>query len=462
LIIGGGLSGLEAARLLRENGIKTLILEGRNRTGGRIWSIESPNGYMMDMGAGWIHGINGGIPNGLLSNPLWDLTKKANIPTRGTEHNDFEIFYPQSDSILDIENWYNQYLNFVRENTRTSLSNLSFKYYANLFVKQKNFTSKEENAFYSYLHYTIECNDGAQLNQINAKLSLDLTSVFYGEEHVFHQTGFQELTNYLTSHAGEILFNKIVTQIDTNNDIIQVTTEDGQIYRSEFVLLTVPLGVLKAKQIQFKPSLPQWKLNVIDRIGFGIFEKVILIWNQPWWNSSHFYFLKVSKEPNQFGYWVNANKWNDKPAIISFITDKTILTLEPDQTIEHTLSTLDEMFPLIVIPEPDHTYITNWNEDPFSLGSYSYISIHQNYEDPSYLAEPIEDRLLFAGEATSTDSYGYAHGALITARREVNRLLYVYELLQQNQTTTNSRTINIYPVRILIIISFIFIQFSSK
>ncbi|CAF4293234.1 unnamed protein product, partial [Adineta steineri] len=55
LIIGAGLSGLEAARLLREKGIKTIILEARNRTGGRIWSVRSKTGHMFDTGATWIH-----------------------------------------------------------------------------------------------------------------------------------------------------------------------------------------------------------------------------------------------------------------------------------------------------------------------------------------------------------------------------------------------------------------------
>ncbi len=441
LIIGGGISGLEAARLLREYGVKTLILEGRNRTGGRIWSIRSKSGHMIDMGAAWIHGINGSIPNGLLSNPLWDLIKKANISTRPTQRNDFEIFYPINDTISNVESWFNEYMNFIREETRLSLTNISIGYYSNLFIKQKKLTKKQEYAFNSYLHNMIECTEGAQLNSISAKGLLDITSVHYGDEHVLHDNGFMQITDYLTKYAGKILFNKIVKKINSNDEFVEVETNDGFIYRSLFVILTVPLGVLKTKQIKFVPQLPQWKLDVIDRLGFGNLDKIILIWNQSWWNSTNYYFMRISSKPNHFGYWVNENKWNDKPVIISFFPGisnyRQQFIQNKTKIVEDIICILQEMFPNINIPLPVETYLTNWNEDPLSSGSYSYISINQKYEDPFYLSEPINNRLLFAGEATSTDSYGYAHGALITARREVTRLIYVYHLLSKKLNNIN-------------------------
>jgi monoamine oxidase len=108
------------------------------------------------------------------------------------------------------------------------------------------------------------------------------------------------------------------------------------------------------------------------------------------------------------------------------------------------------MFPEKVIPSPVGSYMTNWNQESFSYGSYSYISVMQNYDDPLYLAEPINNRLLFAGEATSTDTYGYAHGALLSARREVTRLLFVYDLLSEQNSTT--------PLEVLVTIRFIVLQ----
>ncbi|CAF1242485.1 unnamed protein product [Adineta steineri] len=462
LIIGAGLSGLEAARLLREKGIKTIILEARNRTGGRIWSVRSKTGHMFDTGATWIHGIYGSIPNGLLSNPLWDLTQEAKIPTRGTDIYDIHVGYPFDGNISETYNWYNEYLSFTKEETRMSSPNISLAYYADLYVKQKNLTDKQQHAFYSYLAFTIKFNEGAELNAIGAKNFLSLSSSHYGDEHIFHKTGFMALTDYLARDIDDIRFNQVINKITYNDKMVEVRTKNGKIYQSSFVLLTVPLGVLKAKEIEFIPQLPQWKLDAIDRIGYGFFEKVFLVWEQAWWNSTNFYFMGMSSNPNNVRYWVNANKWNDKPVLIYFLAGQadfpTRLKENHDELIEELRRNLQEMFPDFVVPPPVETFVTHWNEDPFSYGSYSYISVNQTYEDSLFLSEPIQDRLLFAGEATSIDSYGYAHGALLSARREVTRLLYGYELLPIKNITT-SQSILITPLTILFIIQFIFLSF---
>jgi len=315
LIIGAGISGLEAARLLRRNGIKTLVLEARNRTGGRILSIRSKSGLMLDLGASYIHGIYGSIPSGLLTNPVWDLTQEAKIRTRKTEQRYFLGSYPVDDNMSNARNWYDDYMNFVREETRISLANLSFEYYANLFATQKNLTEKQQYAFYNYLYFMIGSVEGVELKTIGARCYLDITSIHHGEWRIFGETGYMALTDYLGRDLIDIRLEQIITKINYNEKFVEVSTRDGEVYRAEYVLITIPLGVLKSKQIEFNPSLPQWKLDVIDRIGFGIYEKVFLLWDQPWWNLTDFYFLRTSSKPTEFRYRVNAKKWNNKSVL---------------------------------------------------------------------------------------------------------------------------------------------------
>jgi monoamine oxidase len=66
--------------------------------------------------------------------------------------------------------------------------------------------------------------------------------------------------------------------------------------------------------------------------------------------------------------------------------------------------------------------VTHWTTDPYSLGSYSYIPVGASDRDFELLAEPVGERLLFAGEATSFDHYATAHGAMLTGLREAKRL----------------------------------------
>ncbi|CAF1193471.1 unnamed protein product [Rotaria sordida] len=463
LIIGAGISGLEAARLLKQNGIQTLVIEARNRTGGRIWSIQSKNGHILDLGAAWLHGINGSIPHGFLSNPLWDLVQQAKIPTRSTTLHDLQIFNPVDQNIAgSLETWLDDYMDYVQESTKTLGGNQSLKQYADTFSSMRNFTGEQRVAFYSYLHTMIEANEAIELSKINAKLFVDITSVYYGVEPVFHDTGFHAVIDYIIKdfQDGDIRFEQIVNKISYGKDLVEVQTTNGYVYRAKYVLLTVPLGVLKGRQIEFDPPLPQWKLNAINRFGYGLMNKVILVWDTAWWNSEYYHFMRVASKPSPFGTCANANKWNNRPTLFCFsIGDEAnrVETLTNQQAVEEVLNALQEMFPNQTIPMPIDSYVTRWKSDPFSNGSYSYMSQGQTYEDTIYMGEPIAHKILFAGEATSQGFYGYAHGALLSARREVTRLLYVYDLAG-NQTKPISRSTVINPLKIMIIINVIFLK----
>ncbi|CAF3841044.1 unnamed protein product [Adineta steineri] len=436
LIIGSGISGLEAARLLQQNGVATIVLEARNRTGGRVWSIRSKNNLTLDMGAHSINGIYGSIPSGLLTNPLWDLTRSANISACPTGQHDFFGSYPVYYSSIVVQKWYDEYMLFVREATRISSSNISFADY-------------------------IGDKHGAELESISAKGSLDLTTVHYGKMHAVCNKGFMAITDYLAKNLTNIRFEEIVTKIDYHKNFVKVSTKSGQIYRAEFVLITVPLGVLKSKQIEFNPQLPQWKLDAIDRIGFGHYEKIYLLWDHVWWNTNDFYLFQSSSKLINLKYLITANKWNGKPSIECIFSGKTISSLtwkqNKNETVKDILDNLQRMFPNIKIAPPTEIHMSNWNEDPFSYGSYSYISINQKYEDPFYLSEPINNRLLFAGDGTSTDNYGCAHGALLSARREVTRLLYVYNVLL-NPNLVSSQSTKGTSLDMFIIIIFILLH----
>ncbi|CAF1096756.1 unnamed protein product [Adineta steineri] len=461
LIIGSGISGLEAARLLQQNGVATIVLEARNRTGGRVWSIRSKNNLTLDMGAHSINGIYGSIPSGLLTNPLWDLTRSANISACPTGQHDFFGSYPVYYSSIVVQKWYDEYMLFVREATRISSSNISFADYVNLFAEKKKFDEKQRSTFYNFVYFKIGDKHGAELESISAKGSLDLTTVHYGKMHAVCNKGFMAITDYLAKNLTNIRFEEIVTKIDYHKNFVKVSTKSGQIYRAEFVLITVPLGVLKSKQIEFNPQLPQWKLDAIDRIGFGHYEKIYLLWDHVWWNTNDFYLFQSSSKLINLKYLITANKWNGKPSIECIFSGKTISSLtwkqNKNETVKDILDNLQRMFPNIKIAPPTEIHMSNWNEDPFSYGSYSYISINQKYEDPFYLSEPINNRLLFAGDGTSTDNYGCAHGALLSARREVTRLLYVYNVLL-NPNLVSSQSTKGTSLDMFIIIIFILLH----
>ncbi|CAF3490207.1 unnamed protein product [Rotaria sp. Silwood1] len=323
-------------------------------------------------------------------------------------------------------------------------------------------TGEQRDAFYSSLHMTIDVNKGTEIDKINAKNFVDITTSYYGVDHVFHDTGYHSIIDYIVKdfRDGDIRFEQIVNKISYDQDLVEVQTVNGHVCRAQYVLLIVSLGVLKGRQIVFKPLLPQWKSNAIGRIGYGLMDKVVLVWDKAWWTSVSYYFKRVTSKPSPFSAWISVNKWNDRPALVCVFIGgdaNRIKTLTNEQAVEEVRNALQQMFPNQSIPMPIDSFVPRWKSDLFSNGSYSYLSQHQTYEDMIYISKPIVNKLLFAGEATSQEFYECVHGALLSARREVTRLLHVYEL-SVNQTKPASRSAAISPFEIILIINVIFLK----
>jgi monoamine oxidase len=74
------------------------------------------------------------------------------------------------------------------------------------------------------------------------------------------------------------------------------------------------------------------------------------------------------------------------------------------------------------IPDPEAWLITRWGHDPFAYGSYSYAPVGASIEDYEAMAEPVENRLFFAGEATYPEHSATVHGAFLSGMREAKRI----------------------------------------
>jgi polyamine oxidase len=202
-------------------------------------------------------------------------------------------------------------------------------------------------------------------------------------------------------------------------------------FSGSHVLVTVPLGVLKAAALTFDPPLAPRKQDAIRRVGFGHFEKVALRFDQPFWESgtpqrTHFYFVsKNPSQPMELPLFLDYQNAIGQPALVGLVSGayaRHFADLSQDQIRTRVMAILREAYGANV-PEPTDLLISGWAKDEFSNGSYSYLAVGSTPDDMDALAEPASERLLFAGEATYKQRYGYADGALSSALREVRRLL---------------------------------------
>ncbi|KAE8350496.1 lysine-specific histone demethylase Aof2 [Aspergillus coremiiformis] len=294
----------------------------------------------------------------------------------------------------------------------------------------------------------------ANLEYANAtnvkKLSLsgwdqDIGNEFEGE-HSQVVGGYQQVPYGLLSLPTklDVRTNKIVSRISYDptglgRQKAVVHCEDGESFVADTVVFTGSLGVLKHQSIQFEPSLPEWKHGAIDRLGFGVMNKVILVFEQPFWDTERdmFGLLREPSKQNsiiQKDYVANRGRfylfWNclkttGLPVLIALMAGDAALQAEctpDDEIIAEVTSQLRNVFKHTSVPDPLETIITRWNSDRFTKGSYSYVAAQALPGDYDLMAKPIGN-LHFAGEATCGTHPATVHGAYLSGLRAASEVI---------------------------------------
>ncbi|MEM7344532.1 MAG: NAD(P)/FAD-dependent oxidoreductase [Chloroflexota bacterium] len=198
------------------------------------------------------------------------------------------------------------------------------------------------------------------------------------------------------------------------------------------VVVSVPLGVLKGQSITFTPALPAEKAGAIARIGFGNYEKIAMRFDKFYWprEPQRFNYLS-SGEPSLFHAWLNVGHYTGDPILVAYHAGRRarhINQLSDDELVTQVVDVMQRMFGgngFGTIPMPEAYVRTNWQADPFSQGSYSFNQVGQLPEDRLTLAQPINNRLFFAGEASHPHFYASVHGAYETGVRAAREIITI-------------------------------------
>ncbi|KAL1849296.1 hypothetical protein Plec18170_007588 [Paecilomyces lecythidis] len=273
----------------------------------------------------------------------------------------------------------------------------------------------------------------------------DMGNEFEGE-HAQVIGGYQQVPQGIWSFPDKLNVrrNKIVTKISyspsgTSNAKAMVQCEDGETIAADKVVFTGSLGVLKHQTVQFDPPLPDWKRGAIERLGFGVMNKVILVFEKPFWDLNRDMF-GLLREPNNTGsmiqeeYSANRGKsylfWNcmktsGLPMLVALMAGDAAHHVErtPDcEIIGEVTSQLRNIFKTTNVPDPLETIITRWGTDRFTRGSYSSVAPESLPGDYDLMAKPVGN-LYFAGEATCGTHPATVHGAYISGLRAASEVI---------------------------------------
>ncbi|KAJ6257827.1 hypothetical protein Dda_7616 [Drechslerella dactyloides] len=293
---------------------------------------------------------------------------------------------------------------------------------------------------YSWYHANLEyCNASAVDKPSLENWDQDDGNEFTGA-HSMIVGGYTQLAKGLYSLPSklDVRVNHQVEKVryDPLNKEKGVTLKfkDGSEFSADKVIITLPLGVLKQQSVTFEPPLPEPKRSAIDRLGFGLLNKVIMVYDQPFWDVTKDGFgclqnadgdehdlASYGAKRGRFYMWWNASKVVGRPTLVGLMVGEAAEQIENEPNnvlIEEATGILKRCFGDDKVPDaPEEVVVTRWRSDPFACGTYSYIAAGSSGADYDTIAEPMDHQIFFAGEHTNRHYPATVHGAYISGLR---------------------------------------------
>jgi polyamine oxidase len=417
LVIGAGMAGLAAARKLRNSGdVSVRVIEARDRIGGRIRTERRPGGIVFEHGANWLH-------EGL-TNPLVPLARTFGL------------------TMVPSDNWSSiRTADATTAFTPEAQDNLT-RFYQTQMKKLAAFAAAGKPS----LARAIESALLPSLGEKDRKLLLHEFRAFIEDDYAADadEIDFGYWKKFPAEAGQDQLlpggYDRLVARLARGLDVLVnrrvdtiVATERGVTVRAgtdswdaDHVLVTVPVGVLKAATIRFDPPLPSWKTDAISRIGFGSFEKLFVIAKKPVWGREDSWLDVADDDPITPTTLFNLAKYAPATKAVIALGSGSYARrwrdLGTDKLRDHVARAL-RLFSREAV-EVEEAFATDWQNDPFSRGAYSFPSVHEHDDDRESLRKPIsEGRVFFAGEATDYEEMGSVHAAFGSGIRAAGEIL---------------------------------------
>ncbi|PIA57204.1 hypothetical protein AQUCO_00600141v1 [Aquilegia coerulea] len=488
IVIGAGPAGMTAARHLQRQGFSVTILEARDRIGGRVYTDHSSLSVPVDLGASIITGVEADVaterrpdPSSLICSqlgleltvlnsdcPLYDIVTGQKVPSELDEAleaefnallDDVAVLVSKKGELADKMSLEGG-LEYALKRRRVALAGfnaeeLEFDALMNTSLdtetdcdangissrisSEKETLSPFERRVMNWHFANLEYGCAALLKAVSLPYwNQDDVYGGFGGAHCMIKGGYssvieslgKDLQIHLNHVVNEVSYSmKGYDEIDESNGKVTVSTSNGREFVGEAVLITVPLGCLKANTIKFSPSLPDWKQSSIRQLGFGVLNKVVLEFPEVFWDDSVDYFGATAEETDLRGqcfmFW-NVKKTVGAPVLIALVVGKAAIdgeSMSSTDHVNHALKTLRRLFGTASVPDPVASVVTNWGQDPFSRGAYSYVAVGASGEDYDILGRPVGNCLFFAGEATCKEHPDTVGGAMMSGLREAVRIM---------------------------------------
>ncbi len=418
VVIGAGMAGLAAARDLARAGLDVVVLEARERVGGRMQSLSEPAPHGIEVGAQMIHGTRA---------PTWELIREFGVDTRpltglswGRVHwvpgRGFVTPDPERAQAV-ARRLHQAYAEYRGED-------VTFQAFADSLK-----LGEEEQRMLAYYWNSWS----AEADEMSLRSCMEDTPAWEAYLDMNYQVigGYSTLAGRMAEGLGErVKLSSVVEGIAWERggvDVAYARQGSAQKLRARRALITLPIGVLRTGRPAFSPLLPVWKSKAIESLQMG---RVVVLhflfddwfWRQPkpgvgGWSSNATRISFMDPHPEGKGMPV-LHGW------ISGRSAQELSDLGQQAGTRRALAWIEEAFPRSrAAQRVQWSSMRDWVRDPFTLGSYSFAK-PGGWGQRALLATPIQATLHFAGEATEPPPhYQTVHGAYVSGRRAAREIL---------------------------------------
>jgi len=390
VVVGGGAAGVAAARRLGQASIRCLLVEARPRLGGRAWTVHDSGRRALDLGCGWLHSAD--------RNPWVGVAEEQGAAIDKTPppwmHRPLEASFPSSEH-ADFRRAFAEFYARLDEAAQGGTDAA-----ASTLLDPASRWNALLNAMSTYI-------SGAELDRISLK---DLDRYQSTDVNWRVVDGYGTL---ISAYGADVplLLDCPVSAIDHSGKRLKIETSKGAIAADQIVV-TVPSAILAAERIQFVPALPE-KVQAAHGLPLGLADKLFIsLENAEEFETSVRLFGHTDRVATA-GYHIKPFGW---PIIEAYFGGCCAAALEAggmaaffDFAVAELVGVLGSDFAKRVKPIRIHC----WGGDPFALGSYSF-ALPGFADSRRTLAEPVDSRLFFAGEACSRHDFSTAHGGYFT------------------------------------------------